>query len=241
MAYTPIWTGSPKQAEILAIANLVRRQYPADWANAHSGKPGSAYFIQRVAWACRDVVCPAGALNGQPPRAGTVGNNWKRGQAGVYSEDVLALPNPTGCSDSARQFPGLEIIDIIVGAGGPSPSIDWQDITTVTLPGEPGGGWVAPHEIGGPVPVPVPPVPVDCAAKFPPQDDTVRFAAALNAKYQGDRKASLIGTDHEGIALYVNLKGMGVWLPDYLRHRVGGKTHEAAQAAVFATIDQIPL
>lgn len=240
MAYTPKWTGSEQAAEILKIAELVKVQYPADWKLAHTGQPGTDNFIQRVAWACRDLLNPDGALGvGTPARKGTVGNNWKRGQTGTYSGDVLALPNPSGCSDSARQFAGLELIDIIVGAGGPSPSISWNDVTQATIDGGVGGGWVAPHEIGGPVPVPQPPV--DCAAKFPPQDQVFEFGKALNEKYRADRHAPLIGTDSEGIVMYVNLKGMSIWLGDYMRHRVAGMDHAAAQTAVFVTIDQVPL
>lgn len=236
MAYTSIWTSSPLQQQILDIANLIRQQYPADWTVAHTGQPGTDNFIQRVAWACRDLVNPPGAIGGAPPRAGTVGNNWKRGQTGTYSGDVLALPNPSGASDSARQFAGLELVDIIVGAGGPSPSIGWGDVTQSTIDSGNGGGWVAPHEIGGPVPKPE-----DCAKKFPPQDEVFAFGQALNLKYQTDRHAKKIGKDSEGIDLYVNLKGMAIWLADYLRHRVAGRTHAEAQAAVFATIDAVPL
>ena len=242
MSYAAIWTPSPQRDEILKIAELVKQQYPADWAIAHSGQPGTDNFIQRVAWACRDVVNPEGALGvGTPARKGTVGNNWKRGQTGVYSGDVLALPNPSGASDSARQFAGLELIDIIEGAGGPSPKLGWNDVTQVTMDSNVGGGWVAPHDIGGSTPAPLP---VDCSSKFPPQNEVFDFGVALNTKYgqpkPGGRGATLIGKDSENIDMYVNLKGMSIWLGDYLRLRVAGKSHEAAQAAVFATIDATP-
>jgi len=74
---------------------------------------------------------------------------------------------------------------------------------------------------------------------FPPRDEVVAFVRDLNVKY-GDRPV-LATLDLLGavIELRVDLEGLLVWIPDYLRLRVIGYTHLDATLDVFAAIDDI--
>lgn len=203
----------------LEDVKAAKAKYPEAWSHAHvTDDPKRWDFIKLL----------AADLHAKDPK---VGLNGKRGNPNDLSMD--ALNYLCDKADSEGRTPeGLPcaVIDCITSAGIPSASPAWNPFTTVV---EGSGAWVDPTQV-------TPAVSVDCSQKFPPQDQVFTFGKALNTKYQTDRRAQLIGTDSEGLAMYVNLKGMSIWLGDYMRHRVAGKSHDEAQALVFASIDAIP-
>ena len=142
MAYQPLWTS--KRQAILDVAERIKAQHPAAWAEVKVPGQSSRTFISLVAAECQKTI------------SAEIGCNLKRGGPDV-SLDVLALPNPTGARDASGKFPGLELIDIIAGAeGGPShpePTIIWLDQTVKTIDAGVPGGWV---QSGGTTPMPVP-------------------------------------------------------------------------------------
>jgi hypothetical protein len=125
----------------MAIPNLqheveaARQKYPEAWRNAHTGNAQTEDFVRLLA---RDVRAKHG------PRWGL---NGKRGNPNDLSDDILAIDVVNGGA--------MEIIDIIAGAGGPSPSPVWN-----VGPGGPGdrGTFVGTFTVpdGGSVPGPSP-------------------------------------------------------------------------------------
>ncbi len=206
----------------LADVQAAKAKYPEAWSHAHvDGDPKRWDFIRLLG-----ADLHAKDFN--------VGLNGKRGNPNDLSMDALNILCTAGDSDG-RTPNGVScaVVDVIGGAGGPNPVPTWNVFTTVV---EGSGAWVSPQA----VPVPAP---VDCSSKFPPQDQVFEFGKALNEKYRVDRHAPMIGVDQSEnppLVIYVNLKGMSIWLGDYMRHRVAGKTHDEAQALVFASIDAVP-
>jgi hypothetical protein len=133
MAYQPLWTS--KRQAILDVAERIKAQHPAAWAEVKVPGQPSRTFISLVVAECQKTI------------SADIGCNLKRGGPDV-SLDVLALPNPTGARDASGKFAGLELIDIIAGAeGGPShpePSIIWLDQTQKTIDAGVPGGWAQP-------------------------------------------------------------------------------------------------
>lgn len=115
---------------LVSQVNACRARYPAEFACAHTGRSCTRQFI---------VLC-ARDMNRQDPN---VGLNWKRGVVGSLSEDIIAYRG-VGTAVDIVNGGRMEIIDVINGAGGPSPSIGWN-----VGPGGPGdrGGWVNPFSI----------------------------------------------------------------------------------------------
>ncbi len=77
-----------------------------------------------------------------------------------------------------------------------------------------------------------------CAARltniFPPRDDVVNFRRQLEFKFR-DANNRPLGTTH------VDLEDDGVWMQQYLQHRLERCSHEEAARRVFAQIDGQPL
>ena len=142
MAYQPLWAS--KRQAILDVAERIKSQHPAAWAEVKVPGQSSRTFISLVAAECQRTI------------SAQIGCNLKRGGPDV-SLDVLAMPNPTGARDASGKFPGLELIDIIAGAEGgsshPEPTIIWLDQTVKTIDAGVPGGWV---QSGGTTPLPVP-------------------------------------------------------------------------------------
>lgn len=137
MAYQPLWTS--KRQAILDVAERIKAQHPAAWAEVKVPGQPSRTFISLVAAECQKTI------------SAEIGCNLKRGGPDV-SLDVLAMPNPTGARDASGKFPGLELIDLINGAEGPNPSLVWGDATQKTIDAGVPGGWV---QSGGTTPIPV--------------------------------------------------------------------------------------
>lgn len=127
MSYQSKW--SIHRDEILAVALRVKIQHPEVWNELKVPGQKSRRFINLVSLECIAAGIPAGV-------------NLKRGGP-EQSIDVIALPNDTGCGDSTGTYPGLEIVDLVGGAEGPSPSLIWGDVTQVTIDSGTRGGWKA--------------------------------------------------------------------------------------------------
>lgn len=83
---------------------------------------------------------------------------------------------------------------------------------------------------------------------FPPRDQSVDFLLALNDKYKADPEDRGLGRPagpalplpgHGDVVLHVDLEGIFVWLPEYLRCRANGYSHLDAVADVYAQIDDV--
>jgi hypothetical protein len=76
-----------------------------------------------------------------------------------------------------------------------------------------------------------------CAARstniFPPRDEVVNFRRQLEFKFR-DANNRPLGTTH------VDLEDDGVWMLQYLQHRLERCSHEHAAQKVFAQIDGQP-
>lgn len=182
----------------MAIPNLLpdveaaRQKYPTAWANAHTGNTQTEDFIRLLA---RDVRATHGSRWGL---------NGKRGKPQDISDDVLAYAGEGSAVDVVNGGP-MEIIDVIAGAGGPSPQPVWNVgpggpgdkgtvVTSFTVPGDP---------TPGPVPPPVKPCP-DPSAHLPKPPKP----------YPGDGKGAELGTaifaDYAAVAQPAN-PGMMIW------------------------------
>lgn len=234
MNYTPMYNSYASQ--ILAIAEQVKAQYPEDWARAHNGTPAGNVYIRRVAW----------AVSQQIPQI-NCGLNGKRGNINDLSQDILAFPNATGCTDAGGTYAGLELHDIIIAAGSTDPNnpprLGWGDATADTITGGSQGAWVAPMSIGVPVPVP-PPVTIP---PFPPRNETLEFGLVLNAYYQRRITDANPGAPPNGtlggaldnptpVGRYTDYEGEVVWLSEYLRRRQLGESHADATAHVLQDV-----
>jgi hypothetical protein len=131
--YQTLWAS--KRQAILDVAERIKAQHPAAWAEVKVPGQASRTFISLVAAECQKTISV------------DIGCNLKRGGPEV-SLDVLAMPNSTGARDASGKFPGLELIDIIGGAeGGPSnpePQLVWGDVTQKTIDAGVPGGWLQP-------------------------------------------------------------------------------------------------
>lgn len=193
--YRPQWMG--RKTQILAMAGVVADAYPHAWARAKTGHDDGEY-IRRVAYACHVDI----SLE--------IGINYKRGEDGVLSNDVLAFPNPTGCRDDGGTFAGLELVDIIIDHELPSARLGWGDVTQATIDARVPGQWVKPVPVvgGGAVPPPHPPTVKPCA------DPRAHDAKPL-PHYPGDHVGSEIGA-----ALFADYAeaghppdgGMSIWI-----------------------------
>lgn len=150
------------QAEVAAAAE----RYPTEWRAAHRDGPNTEAFIRLLA---RD-------LHAIDPRCGL---NGKRGNPNDISDDVIAIRGEGSAVDVVNGGP-MEIIDVIVGAGGPNPQPAWN-----VAPGGAGdrGTWVKPEGVPTPVPTPTP-VPVPQTCQFQPKDDTIVLQSILT--YQNE-------------------------------------------------------
>lgn len=207
MGYQSIW--EPRKGEILACAEWVRVQFPTTWEELKVPGQTSRRYISLVAEKCRmDVHVD-------------IGCNLKRGGPET-SLDVLAMPNPSGCRDATGTFPGLELIDIVFGAEGPSPSLGWGDATQKTIDANVSGGWIKSATTLAPTPPPL---------ILPPgRDEALDEMNWLDAYY-----ASPEGLQRpNGLSLNgkPDFEGVAAWYIDvYQRRRMAGQSRADARAA----------
>ena len=146
MAFTPIAPNCARIVEALA------RDYPHEFADCHKPDLGERAwaFIRRVAWVLHSTVDVRFGLNG------------KRGNANDQSMDAVSFRNP------ASPAGGVEVIDVVGGAGGPDARAAWFDVTDATVRAGTVGLYIQPEPpTGGKVPPPVvvapPTEPHECA------------------------------------------------------------------------------
>lgn len=127
--YVQMWGGS--RAVVIGTMNEIISDSPELWAAAHNHTATGDDFVRELVIRLRakgvDCAC-----------------NGKRGNVGDLSQDVICFPNPTGERDAAGIKEGLELYDIIAGAGGPSPSPTFNDITPGDIISGTAGAWVEP-------------------------------------------------------------------------------------------------
>ncbi len=85
------------------------------------------------------------------------------------------------------------------------------------------------------------PPPTGGVPPFPPRDEVLNFGLTLNLHY-GSKGAGVNGTLGAPVqvasdARYLNFEGEVVWLPEYLRRRQLGETHQQATNNVLADVD----
>ncbi len=121
--YTPGPSKSKYRDTIAMICAALKSKFPSAYSKACSGADDGE-FIKRVAWQCRlqGITCYL---------------NWKRGQAGNLSKDILNFENSTGAIDRSGLVSGVEHIDIFLGHGAPGMGFGWTD-TTVFVDDNPG-------------------------------------------------------------------------------------------------------
>jgi hypothetical protein len=104
---------------ILDICEQVRRDNPTAWREAHNGN------FDDTSTRYNDLCVQALRADGI-----FAGCNGKRG-GDQRSDDVLAfgLTDTRGAQDRSGRFPSMAIIDFIAGAGGPNPSLGWNDVS----------------------------------------------------------------------------------------------------------------
>lgn len=176
------------QPVALSVGEATRVAYPAAWRNAHAaGEPQGSEFVRRWALALREQGINA-CVNG------------KRG-TDTLSQDVLVFPVTEGGNrDTSGRYAQIAIIDVIAGAGGPSPTLGWGDVSAVS-PGkcitpvlESGEGGSVPPVVTPPVVTPPPPT-VDLAPVLSRLDAIDARLAALEARpAPGPFDAALLST-----------------------------------------------
>lgn len=138
--------------------------YPQEWADCHRPERGERAwaFIRRLAWVLYSEYDNRFGLNG------------KRGNVRDLSMDAIAylnLDSPAG---------GVEIYDVVGGAGGTNPQPAWIDQTLATVQAGTIGAWVEPTRPAGVV-TPAPPssTPPAPSQPAPCQGQPCRFEPCL--------------------------------------------------------------
>ena len=108
------------QPVVLSVGEATRTAYPAAWRAAHAaGEPAGSEFVRRWALTLKTQgykVCV----------------NGKRG-SDTLSQDVLVFPVTEGGNrDTSGQYAQIAIVDVIAGAGGPTPSLGWGDVSAAS-------------------------------------------------------------------------------------------------------------
>lgn len=166
------------------VFSTVQAQFPAAWERAKTSHDDGE-FIKRLAWACRQAGIPCYL-------------NWKRGNVGDMSKDVLNFENSTGAPDRTGLLSGVEHVDVIISHETPSAQYGWGDVTVNTtvnphvfnppgafLPTDPGG------QPGTPIPGPDP-----CAA-CKSELASLKATSVAKVGYPGDATWDAFGAIYE--------------------------------------------
>lgn len=199
--------------QITDIGNYLVGAYPDAWRNAHNGaEPSGSEFVRRWALACRDAGIDCGI-------------NGKRG-TDTPSQDVLTLGvDRAGANDTSNTFDWMLIADVIAGAGGPNPSIGWNDVSAASQ-GRYIVPWLEPHEQPGPAPGPDPdpgpgPGPGPDPTPTPPPHNDAAFVV-LNQKL--DRVLEMLEeAKHQQAA---DTDQIGKWMVEQAQGVVAALTNE---------------
>ena len=107
---------------------LLADAHPDAWKNAHTGNAHTEDFIRLV----------AAELHVDDAR---VGLNGKRGNPDDLSDDALNILDPDDGPGTTPDGQRCWVVDIIAGAGGPTPSVTWNAFSD---PESSTGAWVNP-------------------------------------------------------------------------------------------------
>ena len=124
-------TPDPPAGQRLPLPNMshvvqqVARDYPAALQNSCQEHGGTWEFMDRLVDRLRQYDT-------------RWGYNWKRGNVGDPSKDVVDYHHGAGPDEGSTE---VYIIDVIGGHCGPSPSPAWGDVTDVTYQGGTIGRW----------------------------------------------------------------------------------------------------
>lgn len=141
----------------LDVVQQLAAQFPQEFRDCHRPELGERAFafVKRV----------ARKLFEENPNFGL---NGKRG-TNELSMDALSFKTPNSVGEG-----GVEVIDIVVGAGGDNPQPGWSD---ATIPGV-AGKWIEPPSMGGSQPQ----QPVASAYIPPPRDKSWKYFDWLNGE-----------------------------------------------------------
>lgn len=196
-----------------ATIEMLKAQYPTEWANAHTGNAHTEDFVRIV----------AKYLRAHDPN---VGLNGKRGNLNDISDDALNILDPLDGPGKTPDGRRCWVVDFIKDAGLPTAAVTWQPFTD---PVASSGANVDPGA------APIPPVPQPPpVVVFPPRNETMAAFDAINLHYQAKGRQTRTVTPPE---LYIDNEGIAVWLQQYLLYRVNGQSHQAAVDQVVRDID----
>ncbi len=113
------------------IVAALAAEYPQEFADCHRPELGARAwaFIRRVAWVLHSTVDIRFGLNG------------KRGNVDDPSMDAVSFRNPASAAG------GVEIIDVVAGAGAPGARAGWMDVTQATIDAGTTGAYIAPEPV----------------------------------------------------------------------------------------------
>lgn len=125
--------------DCLHIVSDLAARYPDEWWQAHrpsGGGPKTEAFVRRLAWVLHSTV---------DPRFGLCG---KRGNPADISDDALCYDGVSvlGDVDPTRGGVPVTVLDVIGGAGGPTPTAQWGAAGPATP--RPHAAWVRPEPVG---------------------------------------------------------------------------------------------
>ena len=168
--------------DYLEHVKAAKTRYPEAWRHAHvDGDPLKREWIKLL----------AADLHAIDVR---VGLNGKRGNANDLSMDALNILDPDDGPGRTPDGRRCWVVDVIGGAGGPTPTPIWNAFTD---PGASSGAWVKPGPAITLMPPTPPPPPVL------PKGEAFMALKALDAFYrapEGLQRPEGIGGDMEAIA-----------------------------------------
>jgi hypothetical protein len=159
------------------VVERLAREFPQEFKDCHRPDLGQRAwaFIKRVAWTLHTTVDVRFGLNG------------KRGNVTDPSMDAVSFRNP------ASPAGGVEVIDVVAGAGSSGASPVWQDVTRATVEAGTVGAFIQPEPVEGTVPPPVTPPtqwqptePTPCRCPLTQEEADALFAsvAAIAARME---------------------------------------------------------
>jgi hypothetical protein len=188
------------------VVRRMARQHPVAFRECHRAGLSRARqlaFVQIVAWDLWQNVSTRFGLNG------------KRGNVNDPSLDAIAYTTPDGSGAA-----GVEIIDIVAGAGGNGATPAWQDVTQETIQKGDIGVWVQPRQPSEtPSPVPIPPPAPPPIRSFDHNWYRSRLLALDVVMHEELFRGFVVGTwmDWEGISLRMFQMREAGWNLDQVR------------------------
>ena len=120
---------------MLHVVESAKELYPQDWKDAHTGNANTEGFIRKL----------APMLHAEYEEFGL---NGKRGDPNDISDDAINWKGEGADTDPTNNNSPVTVIDVIGGAGGPSPYPTWAIVTNPSAPVK--AAWVEPGDIEEP-------------------------------------------------------------------------------------------